>query len=131
MKKLTTLPLVLLLLVGCATPTPQENIKYYSEVYHYSELCSLAGFMDSGTAGKGMAYASRSLLSADKERGNAVIRGLVAGGAKADKKTCDVLVLRIKEAEASSSYASQAPVQNSFRTTNCSTYFGQTRCTSY
>lgn len=137
MHKLLISFLSLALLGACVTPASPEYIKYFSEVYHYSQLCNQAGLMDIDTAGKGMAYASRSVNQRDAGRVNDYVKSFTASLHKADVKTCSVLALKIKEAEVTQAAQAQAQARQPVyqysapRTTNCSTYFGQTNCSTF
>ena len=133
MKKLLTYALPLILLNACATPASQEYINYFGEIYHYSSLCHQAGLIDIDTAAKGRAFASRSVRAEDAVRVNEYVSSFTASRHKANKQVCDGLTLRIKEAEVTQVVKAAQPVYQyrQPRVTNCSTYFGQTTCTSF
>lgn len=135
MKKLPLriLALPLVFLSACATPSSQEYINYVGSVHHFSDLCYQAGLIDIDTAARGRVMASRNLRTEDRARVNEYLGGFTASRHKADKQSCVNLTLRIKEDGVTQAAKAVQPVYQ-YRTpmtTNCSTYFGQTHCTSF
>lgn len=123
--------LLVITLVGCATSRPQEDIDRLAKSYYHIHICGEAGMLDQETAAKGMSLINSQVYKHESPRIQESGKRYAATGVKADAKNCSNLRLQILTALASKG-AAPAPTQ-SYQpvTTNCSTYYGQTHCTSY
>ncbi|MDI1272341.1 hypothetical protein [Polaromonas sp.] len=98
--------LSLIVLGGCATTNTPEEINYYSEVFHYSNLCANAQLMDLDTAARGKVMAMSNIYRQETGRVQAKVSELISAGSRADKKTCDVLASLINATKPSTTQAS-------------------------
>jgi len=122
----------IVLLGGCATSGPQNDIDRYAKLIVHCHLCAEAGMLDQETAAKGLAYAQSQVYRSDTERLQASGQRYLATGVKADQRNCTNLRLQILTALAGKDAAPATAAQPSRPTyTNCNTYFGQTFCTTY
>jgi hypothetical protein len=128
-KKISLLSLVLASMLGCAAGNSPQEIDFYSKVWYYSGSCAHAGLMDRDTAAKGMAYASSNIYKSDSAKAEARIKELAGSGIQVNKSECDSLALRVMDEASKPTPATASVSRPTF--TNCSTYFGQTFCTSY
>lgn len=132
MKLIYLVSLLAISLAGCATtPRPQEDIDRLAKAYYHIYICSEAGMLDQETAAKGLALMNSQYYKHESPRVQESGERYAAIGVKADAKNCSNLRLQLLTALASKGTTS-APTQ-SYQpvTTNCSTYFGQTHCTSF
>ena len=131
MKKTLVTSLAILSIAGCATPqTSEQALDFYSRVLYYSAACHEANLLDRETAAKGIAWARSNYYANESDKVRAKAEALHASGVRADKSNCDQLALRILSETNKPAAQPRAAVQQP-RYTNCSTYFGQTFCTSY
>ena len=132
MKTSYMLGLAVLWLGGCAATNSQQEIDYYAKLAYRSHACADAGLMDQETAAKGMAYASSNIYRSETPRFQERMRQDAATGVNANQSNCNDLRLRILTEVAIKEGKRAAPAQTTQPTyTNCSTYFGQTYCTTY
>ena len=133
MKLVYVAGLAILSLVGCATQQQsQAEIDSYAKGHYRSYICAAAGFMDQETAAKGMAFANSQVNRSQSAQYQESVRRHAATGERADQQNCANLRLQILTAMAAKENKSAAPAQTyQPTTTNCSTYFGQTHCTTF
>lgn len=123
--------LLALALTGCATPTSPQVIDYAAKLYYYSQACAQKGLLDQETAAKGIAVANKSVYSTDSERVNVRVGELRSWNPIPVKQVCDDTRLHILSRVAGGALTPPTASTNQVKTTNCSTYFGQTHCTSF
>lgn len=126
--------MAVLALAGCATTgaNRQADIDYAAGLSSGSHLCVNLGFMDQETAAKGIAYANSRVYSSETSQYQARARYYATKIGSPTQQHCNDIRLHIltrvdsrAQAPAASSQAYQP------RYTNCSTYFGQTHCTTF
>lgn len=132
MKRFYLAGLLAISVVGCTTtPRSQEDIDQLAKSYYHAHICAEAGMLDQETAAKGMALIQSQVHSHESARVKESGRQYEATGVKADVQNCSRLRLSILTALAAKG-TTPAPTQSyQPTTTNCTTYFGQTRCTTY
>lgn len=130
MKKLPLLVLLNLSMIGCAAaPLPDAYYDQLAQQIVGAQKCGVRGFIPAETAAMAMRFSRNKLneYAFNKPRMEERL-----------KFSDDVLMVTREECNAVAVWAMgvngnsvAAPVQYVPRTTNCSTYFGQTHCTSF
>ena len=127
---------VVLALSGCANSgffyavNSEAELDFYSRVYYSSRVCKDAGLFNEETAARGMAFATKNIYRQSSSQAQAKVKALVEARIPASQLDCSGLATRIL-ADSYSTPQPIAPQPYIPRTTNCSTAFGQTNCTTY
>ena len=117
-------------LIGCASaPLPDNYYDQLAKQFIGAQKCGAKGFMPAETAAMAIQFTKNKLNDYTYDRPRMVERLKVYN---------DVLMVAQEECNTIAMWAmgvkgnkTTAPVQYAPRTTNCSTYFGQTHCTSF
>jgi hypothetical protein len=138
---LALLPVVAAALVGCAsTPAPKPylssaDLLNVAEMDYFSEQCSRHGKMALETAALGKTLVSWAMqrYTIDMYKFGQFKTNLASENMRIDQRcnevSLQILTIKGKQDAVKSTNASAPSFMP--RTTNCSTYFGQTHCTSY
>lgn len=130
MNKLLLPSFVLLSLVACAVkPLPDDSYAAAAKDWVTIQQCGVKGFMSPVTAGEGHAFLRRQINSYqyDTARLKANMDSAERYSEAPTAEACNSYAIKI------ASTGAAAPVVPNYRpiTTNCSTYFGQTICTTF
>lgn len=123
---------VVVVITGCATNS-QEEIDYYGQLFYFSNMCADAGMLDQETAAKGTALANSHIYASDTKRYRAKAMQMYQRHIQPTPTQCNVTKRQIMGAEYAESIKSNTPTKSQSLPlqTSCSTYFGQTHCTTY
>lgn len=132
MKRLLLPSLVLLSLVACATtPLPEDSYEKAAMQFVGVHKCGVNGLMPAETAEMGKRFLRSYVGSYTYDKSRLERRFKEAENTlDVTPQICNTLAMGIIGANGGSA-TPVAPVQNTLRTTNCSTYFGQTHCTTF